>query len=60
LLAFQVRELETRRLELSKQAVAVAAGSYRAALLPVQHDLVGITDMAQMMDTDTKLGKLDR
>lgn len=31
-----MQQLEGQRLELTKQAVAVAAGSYRAALLPVQ------------------------
>ncbi|GAX78348.1 hypothetical protein CEUSTIGMA_g5790.t1 [Chlamydomonas eustigma] len=54
------RVLESRRFELSKQAVAVVAGSYRAALLPVQHDLVSLLDSAHTVDTAAKLGKLSK
>ncbi|GFR41214.1 hypothetical protein Agub_g1886 [Astrephomene gubernaculifera] len=54
----RVTELEQQRLELSTQAMTVAVDSYRAALLPLQHDLEAMSSALRAIEPDSKLSNL--
>ncbi|KAG2499380.1 hypothetical protein HYH03_002955 [Edaphochlamys debaryana] len=54
----RLTELETRRLELSTQAMTMAVDSYRAALLPLQHDLDALTSVLRSIQPELKLNAL--
>ncbi|KAG2450052.1 hypothetical protein HYH02_000156 [Chlamydomonas schloesseri] len=54
----QVTDLEQQRLELVKAAMTSAVDSYRAALLPLQHDLHSMNDVLQAIQPEVKLSTL--